>query len=40
MLNWEKDYDVEKNPEWVGLRHKMSVMIEETQSYWWGQCFI
>ena len=31
MIAYEKDYSVTKHPEWIGLRHKISQHIEETQ---------
>lgn len=40
MLAYSKDYDPIKHPEWVGLRHKMAQMIEETQGTVEGRCFV
>lgn len=40
MIKQEKDYDAIQHPEWVGLRHKVSQEIAETQGQIEGRCFV
>lgn len=40
MLDYPKDYDPQKHPEWIGKRHELSQIIEETQGEKWAVAFV